>query len=222
MPESKIIEAMEKALCFLNEDAVDKLFKTCIFHYLIEYIHPFYDGNGRLGRFILSYGISNALSPLIAFRISETIKKDINAYYKAFKTCNDQRNLGDLTHFLLMQLNMILRATDELKVSLQNKHTVWKKYEQVIDEYCDNNEKLRLLYSYLIQAALFSEKGISMSELEHHMELSEYKINKLKREIPQEMIVTQKKGNAKFYSISLDSLNTIMLKKALTSQINIT
>ena len=110
MPESRIIEAMEQALKFLNDDSIEQLFRVCIFHYLIEYIHPFYDGNGRLGRFIFSYGISKTLSPLISFRISETIKENIRAYYKAFQTCNDQRNLGDLTPFLLMQLEMIYSA----------------------------------------------------------------------------------------------------------------
>lgn len=53
-PEKKIVEAMEKALAFLHDDSIPWLFRICIFHYMIEYIHPFYDGNGRLGRFILS------------------------------------------------------------------------------------------------------------------------------------------------------------------------
>lgn len=213
-PEKRIIEAMEQALHFLNDDSIDELFRICIFHYLIEYIHPFYDGNGRLGRFVLSYGIANTLTPLISFRISETIKENINAYYKAFKTCNDQRNLGDLTPFLLMQLEMIFSAMEELKRSLNAKLTTWNKYEEVIEKKYEDIDLLRL-YSYLIQAALFSEKGISMFELTHNMEKSIYVIRKLMSEIPSEMVIIKKKGNNKFYSISLEKLNALILQESI-------
>lgn len=213
-PESKIIDATSSALQFLNDESIEELFRVCVFHYLIEYIHPFYDGNGRLGRFLLSYGISRVLSPLIAFRISETIKENIHAYYKAFKTCNDQRNLGDLTPFLLMQLEMILISMKELKKSLQQKLTTWEKYEKLIANQCDDYELLKL-YSYLVQAALFSEKGISMAELQENLKKSNYMVKTLLNRIPQEMIVIQKKSNFKFYSLNLDILNQIMLEETL-------
>ncbi len=215
-PESKIIESMTNALDFLNDDSVEGLFRICIFHYLIEYIHPFYDGNGRLGRFILSYGISKTLTPLIAFRISETIKENITAYYKAFIACNDQRNLGDMTPFLLMQLEMILSAMKELKKSLLEKLLTWKKYEEAIKKQYDNFELLRL-YSFLIQAALFSEQGISMIELQQNMNLSQYMIKNLMCKIPEDMIVIKTKKKFKFYSSNLEKLNTIILKESVNA-----
>ena len=213
-PESKIIEAVTLALNFLNDESIDELFRICIFHYLIEYIHPFYDGNGRLGRFILSYGISKVLTPLISLRISATIKENISAYYKAFKTCNDQRNLGDLTPFLLMQLNMFLASMKELKESLQQKISTWNKYEKAIETYCDDLEFLKL-YSFLIQAALFSEKGISMMELQMNMKKSNYMVKSLLSKIPEEMIVIKKKSNFKFYSVNLENLNKIILDESI-------
>lgn len=215
-PEQKIIESMTQALDFLNDDSIEKLFRICIFHYLIEYIHPFYDGNGRLGRFILSYGISNTLTPLISFRISETIKENINSYYKAFKICNDQRNLGDLTPFLLMQLDMIFLAMKELKESLLNKLATWDKYEKAIQKLCDDFQQLRL-YSFLIQAALFSEQGITMTELEQNMILSKYLIKSLMSKIPDDMLTIKTKHKFKFYSINLEKLNTIILNQTLNT-----
>ena len=214
IPESKIIEAMTHALDFLNDDSIESLFRVCIFHYLIEYIHPFYDGNGRLGRFILSYGISNTLTPLISFRISETIKENISEYYKAFSICNDQRNLGDLTPFLLMQMKMILEAMKELKKSLLEKLATWRKYEKAIAKQCDDFD-LYKLRSFLIQAALFSEQGISMAELEQNMEFSKYKIKKIMCKIPEEMIVVKTKNKFKFYSINLEKLNMIILTQSV-------
>lgn len=213
-PESKIITAMTQALDFLNDDTVEELFRVCIFHYLIEYIHPFYDGNGRLGRFILSYGISKLLTPLISFRISKTIKENITAYYKAFKTCNDQRNLGDITPFLLMQLEMILIAMEELQKSLNEKLITWSKYELIIKKQCSDPE-LRKLYSFLIQAGLFSENGITMKELQDNMNSSNYKIKKLFFQIPENMFVIKTKNKIKFYSVNLEKLNTIILEQCI-------
>lgn len=212
-PENKIIEVMQSSLQFLNDSSIDELFRSCIFHYLIEYIHPFYDGNGRLGRFILSYGIANALSPLISFRISKVIKENINTYYKAFKMCNDHRNLGDITPFLIMLLNMIFNAMCELKPALEEKHATWGRYENLVKKYYSPDEKLHELYSLLIQAALFSEKGITSQELQNHMDLSDYMIKKLMNKIPKELIMVQTKSNFKFYSINLKVLDDIVIEQ---------
>ena len=54
-PESKIIDYMTKALQFLHDDSVSIFIRIAVFHYLLGYIHPFYDGNGRMSRFITSY-----------------------------------------------------------------------------------------------------------------------------------------------------------------------
>lgn len=215
-PESEIIDAMEKALAFLNDDSVDRLCRICVFHYLIEYVHPFYDGNGRLGRFILSYYLSGTLEPLLSYRISETIKENITEYYKAFQVCNDPHNLGDLTPFLIMMFHMIYAALKDLENSLRGKLIRWDKYESLVltlPEAADSN--IRRMYSYLIQAALFSEKGISTKELETSFQKSYYIIKKLLEEIRPEMLIAELKGKTKYYQIDLPVFDSILLEKEL-------
>lgn len=220
LPEAKIIEAMEQALRFLNDNSVIELFRICIFHYFIGYIHPFYDGNGRLGRFLFSYGISKSLTPLISFRISETIKENIKQYYKAFAQCNDPRNCGDITPFLLMQLRMIHLAMVDLEKSLNEKRSMWMKYEKIIINYCNSDISLRQLYSYLIQAAMFGEVGITMQELQKNMKISSYLIKKLMTKIPKELIVIRKKSNYKFYSLDLKKLDSLSFQESLNEVIS--
>lgn len=208
-PESRIIEAVEKTLNFLKNESVEKLFRICICHYLLEYIHPFYDGNGRLGRFILSSGLAEELTPLIAFRISETIKNNIKEYYDAFKICNDEKNLGDVTPFLYMQLRLILLSMQELKESLEERKLKLDKYDSFIRKM-DISKEQKELYRYLLQAALFGENGIPKADLITNMKSSDYHIKKLMLLAPKGLIVELKKGHFKYYLLDLNVLNDII------------
>ena len=213
-PETEIISAMGQALQFLNDDTVEKLFRVCVFHFLFEYIHPFYDGNGRLGRFILSYSISETLEPLLAYRISEIIKENIKAYYKAFEVCNDPHNLADLTPFLLMQLEMIYLASAELKDSLQKRNERWNRYKELIPAlFGTGQEDLRKLYYILIQSALFSENGISVKGLSAVMEISEATVRRHVEKLPQDWIVQSNKGKTRYYNANLRALDDLLLQQ---------
>ncbi|MBQ2837307.1 MAG: Fic family protein [Peptococcaceae bacterium] len=218
MPESKIIEAVNKALAFMNNSEVDYLYRICLFHYMIGYIHPFYDGNGRLARFILSYYITEHFEPLLAYRISETIKENIKAYYDAFELCNDPRNLGDLTPFLLMMLNMILQAITELKGALSRKLYRWEQYERLIPEMAGvgAHQNLCELYSRLIQAGLFSERGISMKMLQQTLNLSANTIKGLLEQVSSKgYLVKMKHSKSYYYQINLDLLDKLQFEKEI-------
>ena len=73
-PEKKIIETMDQALSFLNDANFDPLIRIAVFHYAFAYIHPFYDGNGRMTRFISSYALSKLFDKSACLRISYIIK----------------------------------------------------------------------------------------------------------------------------------------------------
>ena len=208
-PERRIIEAMEAALAFLNEEDVEPLYRICLFHYMLEYIHPFYDGNGRLGRFIVSYCIAGELTPLLAYRLSETIKENAKEYYEAFRVCNDPHNLGDLTPFLIMMLNMIRRAAEELLEALQRRNARWQRYDHLSETLPDGDKaSIGRLYSYLIQAALFAEQGISTQELAGYMQTSPSTLRKrLELVRAQGLLLCTRDGTRKYYALDLDELD---------------
>ena len=207
-PEESIIQSMEKALIFLHDESHEALCRIAIFHYLIEYIHPFYDGNGRLGRFICSYLLSQELVPVTGYRLSYTIKENINDYYKAFTVCNDQVNLGDLTPFLTMFLNIIKTSVEKLKESLQEGLVRLNRYLQRIEDLCaGKDEKLGEIYSLLIQAALFSEFGVSTDVVLKHAMLSRTTLTRKLEQIPQNLLVKSRRGKTNYYSINLNELD---------------
>lgn len=101
---------MSKVIEILNSEQLPLLVRIAVVHYLIGYIHPFYDGNGRLSRLISRYMLQKDLNPLIALRLAYAIKNDKSQYYKAFDLCNDVKNRGDVTPFILMFLEMLEHA----------------------------------------------------------------------------------------------------------------
>lgn len=215
-PESAIIDGVEKALAFLNDKSIEPLYRMCIFHYLLEYIHPFYDGNGRLGRFILSYGIAENLETLLAYRISGTIKENIGKYYKAFDVCNDKRNRGDLTPFLIMMLDMLRGSALELKSSLIDKLKRWDYYEDAISAYPESksNKRMELLYSLLVQAALFSDVGISTNDLKAQLNVSYNTLKGLLEQVEGTgLLCSRRVKSGKYYFIDLDKVDEMKEKE---------
>ena len=158
-PESAIIETLDKALAYLNNEDEDIIIRTAVFHYLFGYIHPFYDGNGRMSRFISSYMLTKVLHPLIGYTLSFLIKENIRGYYKAFKECNDKHNLGDITPFIIFFVDIVEKACLQLEEDLMQKVAQLNYYGEKIDQIC-SNDKLRAMYEILLQGTLFTNEGI--------------------------------------------------------------
>lgn len=206
-PEEKIIQAMDKAIQFLQDESCEILYRISIFHYLIEYIHPFYDGNGRLGRFICSYLLAQELEPVTGYRLSYTIKENVKEYYRAFSTCNDPLNRGDLTPFLQMFLGIIQESVEKLKTSLQEGFVRLNRCMDKIPQLvADHDETLEELYGLLIQAALFSENGVTTEVILRHLNVSRGTFNAKLNKIPASLIVKERRGKPNYYSINLEEL----------------
>lgn len=207
-PETKIIQLMEQSLNILNQDEIPPLIRISIFHYLFGYIHPFYDGNGRTSRFISSYLLSKEFEYLIGFRLSYTIKAHINKYYDAFKECNDEKNLGDLTPFIIMFLSIILESFENLYDALKKRHNQ-------LSEYCDtlkNNpqipDALKDFVFILIQASLFSDEGLTKKELSTELEISPSTVDKrLAKLRTLNLLLEDKSGRSVKYLINLNKLS---------------
>ena len=210
-PESNIIETMNKALDILNNDEIPFLFRVSVFHYLFGYIHPFYDGNGRTSRFISSYLLSKEFESIIAYRISFSIKENINEYYQAFKTCNDKHNKGDLTPFIFMFINIIRKSFHLLENALVKRYEQLKHYSDTIQHLPNGlNEKYVDIYFLLIQASLFSENGISTQEIMEVSRLSRTTItNRLKTLSEDNLIIKKTFGNMRCYSLNLDVVDEL-------------
>lgn len=212
MPEEKIISSMEQALTYLNNENEELLYRTAVFHYLLGYIHPFYDGNGRLNRFISSYMISKELDPLLGYRLSYTIKANINDYYKAFKICNDKLNRGDLTPFIETFLDFVKESAALLVEALQKRidRLIWyKKHINILPN--SNSQTFYNLYYLLVQAALFSENGISTAALLAQLDISRSTLLKRLKVVDEmHLLICNREKKEKVYSMDLNAFDNLI------------
>ena len=123
-PSYTVIKSTIKELCkFVNTESrsfVHPIIKAIILHFMISYLHPFVDGNGRTARSLFywymlkkGYWLTEYLS------ISRIIYKGKNQYEKAFLyTEHDDNDLGYFIHY---NLNVLNQAFEELKLYLERK-----------------------------------------------------------------------------------------------------
>lgn len=95
---------------------VSWLLKACIFHYELEFIHPFPDGNGRMGR-LWQQLILMKEDPIFEFiPIEVLIKENQEDYYRVLAACDQS---GDSTLFIEFSLDQILASLKEYTQSTQ-------------------------------------------------------------------------------------------------------
>lgn len=212
MPESKIIESLDLCLDFLKNDDIDSLTKISAFHYLFGYIHPFYDGNGRTSRFISSYLIKNELDVLLALKLSYTVKNNINKYYKAFDVCNDRKNKGDITFFVVTFLELLSQASDDLYTKIADLNDQLNYYNNIINTLVNEkvlNDKQAKCIFILCQNRLFDDTYMNMNTLTELLEKSDTTTRKILKSLESKnLLVKSRNKNQYLYSANLDSLSS--------------
>jgi len=123
-PLKEELDGLVKDLCdFFNyesENFIHPIIKGCIIHFMIGWIHPFTDGNGRTARAIFywymlkkGYWLTEYLS------ISRIIKDTKNQYEKSYLYSEIDGN--DLSYFITYHIKTMEKAFDALKVYINRK-----------------------------------------------------------------------------------------------------
>ena len=96
---------------YLKKDTDIEIIKSCVFHYEMEFIHPFEDGNGRMGRYWQTRLLMN-VNPIFEFvPIEKVIKDNQIEYYKALELSDNSGTSTRFIEFMLETINKSLRET---------------------------------------------------------------------------------------------------------------
>lgn len=155
-PEAAIKKMLEQMLALMHSEDIPETYSALLAHFLFEYIHPFYDGNGRTGRYLLALSLSAPLSQPTALSLSRVIAENKNAYYKAFDVVERPLNCSEATHFVMTMLDLIGQAQEDLIADLQHKRRLLDNLGERVDSLDKSFSKRdRDLLFYVGQLSLF-------------------------------------------------------------------
>lgn len=119
---------------------VHMLIRSCVFHYELELIHPFADGNGRVGRLWHTLLLSKWNSAFAWLPVESIIHDRQQEYYDAINTSNDAGESAVFIEFMLSAIKASLieaiSTSDEMSDGKMDKTTLrWKKIEEYLKSH---------------------------------------------------------------------------------------
>ena len=135
-PAGRVPELMFDLFEWLKSSDVHPLIKSCVFHYEFEFIHPFQDGNGRMGR-LWQTAILKEWKEVFAWLPVETlIKENQKEYYKVLAVSD---SVANSTKFIEFMLSIILNTINEI-IETEKKVTlkVTVNQQKIIDAIKSN------------------------------------------------------------------------------------
>ena len=136
-PASQVPRLMGDLLAWLETMPVHPLVASCVFHYEFEFIHPFSDGNGRMGRLWQTLILSQWKAELAYLPVETVIRHQQAQYYAALSAAD---KASDATGFVEYMLKALLSAMQEV-VEAPSQHQVGTKSEL-------NAEQLQVLSKF--------------------------------------------------------------------------
>ncbi|MDO4854443.1 MAG: Fic family protein [Coriobacteriia bacterium] len=207
--EEEITQLLKQALRLLTSEELHPLPRTALFHFMFGYIHPFYDGNGRVNRFISSSALASYYHPVVSFKLSLKIHEKLSAYYKAFTTCEHLLNKGDLTPFVIAFAQIFVSAQEEALAQLEEKSGNYRVAQSKLRSSLPaaQLEELDDFSCALAQASIFAENGITTNELCDACSITAPTAVKRRKKLKDAgLLASKKQGHYTYYSLDLDAL----------------
>ena len=203
--EEAIEKNIEDLIQFMNIKDIPFLIKASISHFFFEYIHPFYDGNGRFGRYLLSLYLARKLDNLTAFSVSYSISRNLDDYYKSFVEVEDVTNYGEITFFVENILKTIKNGQEMIIELLNDSVMRFKHSMEILDELTKElSEKENIILQIYLQNYLFNDfEELTNVELTSIIgDLTQQTINKYTQELEKKGYLVKIKQRPLTYALS--------------------
>lgn len=203
--EEAIEKNIEDLIYFMNKKDIPFLVKASISHFFFEYIHPFYDGNGRFGRYLLSLYLARKLDILTAFSLSYSISKNLDDYYKSFVEVEDVNNYGEITFFVENVLKTIKSGQEMIIELLSDSIMKFNHSMEILKEITKKlSEKENIMLQIYLQNYLFNDfEEITNIELTNIINGStQQTVNKYTQELENKGYLVKIKQRPLTYTLS--------------------
>lgn len=189
---------MNELISFMNDssDGINPLIKAAIIHSQFESIHPFEDGNGRVGRLLISlYLFKSKVINFPFFYISEAISQDKTVYYNML-TDSRKNSYDEWIKFFLQKI--ITQTSKHIKY-LESLNELYSKTKKSVQEIVNSSKYDNIIESLFVHPILTStylakRLDVTVGQAMRYLTALEEK---------QILIVGDRKRNKKFYFIEL-------------------
>lgn len=139
-------EHIDNLFTWYQKSTVHPLIKSAVFHYEFEFIHPFADGNGRMGRLWHTMLLASWKEILAWIPVETLVKERQNEYYDALGKADKEADSTIFVEFMLTALRDVLK---EIQVTDPADDPVTDPVERLIyvlgDKELSSSELMRLL-----------------------------------------------------------------------------
>lgn len=117
-PAHKVSGLMADLMQWLQQAKDHPLITSCVFHYELEFIHPFADGNGRMGRLWQTLILSQWHPLFLSLPLESVIKDHQSRYYQALEQADEQADSTVFIHFMLSTISKTLEQNAPLNAPI--------------------------------------------------------------------------------------------------------
>lgn len=178
-----------------NDDLkIPELIKAALAHYQFETIHPFLDGNGRIGRLLITlYLIEKKILEKPVLYLSDFFSKNKGAYYDALTLV---RSSSDLRHWILFFLNGVISTAKSGRETFQKIVTLRNDCEIKILETGKRAANARSLIHYM-----YSKPILDINQISKQLDMSHQASSGMARKLEELGLLKEMTGykRNKFY-----------------------
>ena len=151
-PSNTVSSEMNDFIVWFNEsqNTIKKpIIRSAIAHLYFESIHPFEDGNGRIGRAVAEKALSQSIGRPVLFSLSKSIESNKNKYYEALKAAQRSNEITDwVNYFVQTVLDAQIDAEQEIEFTLkktkffdQHKDALNERQQKVVRRMLDEGHQ---------------------------------------------------------------------------------
>ncbi|CDG18852.1 Fic family protein [Xenorhabdus doucetiae] len=195
-PANQVLRLMDDLLTWLKQTDIHPLIASSIFHYEFEFIHPFTDGNGRMGRLWQTLILSEWRTELAWLPVETLIHHQQQHYYQVLRECDRTSNCTLFIDFMLEKLAEALKESLSLPKPNPATTPVEMSVEMSVQMSVENPQSLNATAQKIL-SVIAARPAITITQLADELGVSRRTIErniKLLQDMGRLMRVGAKKG----------------------------